>query len=148
LKQYSDFYNTLGSMLCWQPMLAMLQSLAEHPESVSDADIVVVWSEYHEGMGTECGAAAEALMAAFASICSHRPGMLATLLPDMLDPLVMLGMENASEVIDWALAFTNRESSYMGHPDALALNWISEDFSTLKHDIQAALDALLDDEDA
>jgi len=140
--QHSDFYTTLGSMRHSKPMLTMLQALAEHPESISDADIVLVWSEYHHGMRTNCNAAAEALMAALASICSHRSGMLATLLPDMLDPLVMLGMENASEVIDWALAFTKLESPYMGRPDALALNWISEDFATLKHDIQVALDAL------
>jgi len=113
-------------------------------ERVTDARIEDVWNTYKASLQTSCEGAADALMAALASICSRRPEMLEKLLPDALEPLMMLGIEKATDVTAWAIHFTEQEVLYMGKPDEQAIAWINNEFIVSVDLIQGALGKFFD----
>ncbi|MDX8404528.1 MAG: hypothetical protein R8K50_00060 [Mariprofundus sp.] len=116
------FRESLGSMKQWAPMLELIES--DQLEELTAASIEDVWNNFKETLHTNCDSAADALMAALSSVCSRRPLMLEKLLPDALEPLTMLGLEEVSEVQNWATRFTEREDLYLGKPDQQSIAWI------------------------
>jgi len=121
-------------------MLALVSE--EDFESVTDDHIEEVWHAYKNGLRTNCEGAADGLMAALASISSRRPEMFEQLLPDALEPLLMLGVDDAADIIVCAIDFTGRENLYMGRPDAQAIAWIKNVFVVSDTAIQNALDKI------
>ena len=133
------FRTEIATMKRWRPMLELLDALDADAEDVSKTNIEEVWNGFVGGMQSSCDAVADALMAALASICSRREDMLETLLPDTIEPMLMLGVEDANAVIEWAAVFTEREVLYMGRPDDCSFIWIEESFMASEVLIQAAL---------
>jgi hypothetical protein len=145
LNRAVTFQQSLAALKRWQPMLMLLQMLAAH-EAVSDTEIEQIWDDFQGKLQTDCEAAASALMSALASICVRRPDMLEKLLPKALEPLWMLGIEDAGAVARWAIAFTAREEPYMGRPDADAIDWILEVFAGAQQ-IESALQYLIENDE-
>ncbi|MDQ6998381.1 MAG: hypothetical protein Q9M17_06680 [Mariprofundus sp.] len=144
--QLNSFRHELASMQRCLPMLALLDDLKNQPETVTDARIEEAWRVYQQGLQTNCEAASEALMAALASICVHRPQMLDMLLADTIEPLFMLGVEDPEALLVWADAYIGHNESYMGRPDEQALKWIRETFLLSGDAIQCVWDRLVETE--
>jgi len=136
-----SFIEVLSGMNHWRPMLELLQSLSENPKSVSDADITQVWDSYRGSVQSNCESTAEAFMAGFASICSRRPPLMQKMLTEALEPLFMLGYENADDIISWAGVFIRKLEPYMGRPDDVAVEWIRASFCNSREEIDVALHA-------
>lgn len=143
----ATFMQQLASMKRTHSLLYLLDALENRPEQVSDEKILVEWAGFRDSLRTCCKAAADALLAALCSICCHRPAMFEKLLPDALEPLMMLGIEDASAVIQWVGNFAERHDPYMGRPDAAAIQWLRTEFPASKDAIQTALNARLKEAD-
>ena len=136
------FFDSLSSLKRWQPFLDLLMRLRDAPDTVSDEEIITAWENFQSQIQTNCQSAAEALMAGMASICYHKPHLAEQMLPGMLEPLFMLAVEDADEIIAWAKQYIEKAEPYMGRPDDSAIHWIETDFCNDYKMIQVVLKQL------
>lgn len=99
-------------------MLARLEALESDTPGISDAQIHAEWDAFVSTLTADCDSVAQMLIAVLAGIARHRPEMIESLLPDAIDPLLCLGLEDVPSILAW----------YAEHKrlDARVRQWVSD----------------------
>jgi len=122
--------DRLGQFKRWQAMLSLLEALEVDTPDISDAQIHAEWDAFGVTLTTCCESAAELMIEVLVCIVRQRPEMIGTLLPDAVEPLLCLGLDDPASILQW----------YAEHKrlDASARRWVQETMPL--HLAQVALD--------
>jgi len=120
--------DTLSGRKAWMELLALLEALPADPPVISDAQLQAEWDAFMPSLTTSCKSAAGILIQILVCIGRHRPEMLDALLPDALDPLFCLGVDEPASILAWYAAHTQL--------DADSKAWIRDELPAYLEDFE------------
>jgi hypothetical protein len=92
----------------------------------TDSEILVVYSNVKNRMQSNCDSVAQGLFTSIADICAHRPHLASDILPDALQPLYHLGIEDLEGIKKYIRWLVDFDEPYHGRPTPSGYRYLRE----------------------
>ena len=108
-----------------------LKELCEKLEAQSgsmpaDSEILVAYSNLKSRMQSNCDSVAQGLLTSVSDICAYRPHLASDILPDALQPLYHLGIEDLEGVKNYIRWLVDYDEPYHGRPTQSGCRYLRE----------------------
>lgn len=103
---------------------ALAHELEAGGRPITDDEIRETYWSLSSFMQSNCDSVAQRRFAVIASLCAHRNHLVAELLPDAMEPLYYLGVEDMEEIVKYLTWLATYDKAYLGRPTTSGKNYL------------------------